>query len=294
MDNLRFDIDVLQALCAIDDFGNVTRAADHLALSQSAVSHKIRRLESRLGHDLLARRAGNSNFTDEGQRLLGYARRILSLHDEALISLTRSPITGQIRLGMTEDTTGGGLARILGRFSRSNPEVNVYTHVGQSRTLDIELAQGEIDLAIMQVFKHEVRTNDIILVEDKLHWVASQDFSANTSRAIPFLAFDDNCFYKDWALENTHPHLFGLCVVLSCFSTAGIVSAVSSGLGVALLNERHLTEDMKIVDDQFGPSPPDITYIVRIAKKSKSAVALLLAREIERENNARHIDLQVA
>jgi len=290
--NLRFDIDVLQALCAIEDFGNVTRAADHLALSQSAVSHKIRRLESRLGHDLLTRRPGNSNFTDEGQRLLGYARRILSLHDEALTNLTRSPMTGQIRLGMTEDTTSGGLARILGRFSRSNPDVNVYIHVGQSRSLDKELAQGEIDLAIMQVFKHELRTNDLILVEDKLHWVASHDFSADNSRAIPFLAFDDDCFYKDWALKNTLPHFFGLRVVLSCASTAGIVSAVSSGLGVALLNERHLTHDMKIVDDQFGPQPPGITYIVRIAKKSKSAAALSLAREIQRENNARHIDLQ--
>ncbi|NKB61641.1 MAG: LysR family transcriptional regulator [Gammaproteobacteria bacterium] len=294
VNNLRFDIDVLQAICAIEDFGNVTRAANYLALSQSAVSHKIRRLELRLGYDLLTRRPGNSSFTEEGQRLLNYARRILSLHDEVLVSLTRTPLTGRIRLGMTEDTTGGGLARILGRFSRINPEVSVLTHVSQSRTLERELMQGEIDLAIMQLFKHEVKANDIILTEDKLHWVASYDFSPDKSRPISFLAFDDNCFYKDWALQNTHPNLFGLRVVLRCTSTAGIVSAVSSGLGVTLLNQRHLTPDMKIVDDQFGPSPPDIVYIVRIAKKSKSPTALSLAHEIEKENNARYINLQVA
>lgn len=86
--NDRIEIDVLQALCAIEDFGGITRAAEHLSLTQSAVSHKIKRLESRIGQSLLHRRAGAPVFTDDGLTLLAYARRILALHDEAVQSLS--------------------------------------------------------------------------------------------------------------------------------------------------------------------------------------------------------------
>ena len=79
--NYRIEIDVLQALCAVEDFGGVTRVAEQLSLTQSAVSHKIKRLESRIGQNLLNRRAGARVFTDDGQTLLAYARRILALHD---------------------------------------------------------------------------------------------------------------------------------------------------------------------------------------------------------------------
>ena len=128
----RLEIDALRALLAISTHGGVTRAAEHLALSQSAVSHKIRRLEKNLDCVLLARRAGGPVFTDAGLRLLDYARRMIDLHDEALASLAKKPLAGTIRLGMTEDTTISGVTRILGRFTRLYPEVHVSTRSSQS------------------------------------------------------------------------------------------------------------------------------------------------------------------
>ena len=69
----RLDIEGLRALVAISVHGGVTRAAEYLALSQPAVSHKIRRLEYILDCELLARRAGGPLFTEAGSRLLDYA-----------------------------------------------------------------------------------------------------------------------------------------------------------------------------------------------------------------------------
>ena len=113
----RLEIDALRALKAVADLGGVTRAADFLALSQSAVSHKIRRLEESIECRLLRRQPGAPLLTDDGERLLGYAARIITLHDEALSSLGRKTLKGQVRLGITEDTTSAGLARILARFT---------------------------------------------------------------------------------------------------------------------------------------------------------------------------------
>ena len=278
------DIDALMALCAVADHGGVTRAAHHLALSQSAVSHKIRRMEDRLGRDLLDRRAGHPVFTEEGERLLAYARRIVALHDEALLSLSSRPLKGRLRLGMTEDTTSSGLSRILGRFARLHPDVSVHTHVDQSLVLEDELERGEIDLAVMQIFRHRLLPGDTVLFEDSLHWVKSHDLVLDPDRPLPFLAFDEKCFYRNWAMEQGVLRSLRVETVLACASNAGIVSAVLAGLGVALLNARHVTPAMEVIDNRFGPPPPGIAYVVRTGRKSRSEAARALSQAIQAES----------
>jgi DNA-binding transcriptional LysR family regulator len=276
----RLDIDSLRTLCAIEDRGGVTRASTHLALSQSAVSHKVKRLESNIECALLTRRPGGPMFTDEGKRLLTYARRILSLHDEALQSLSKAPLVGKIWLGMTEDTTSSDLSRILGRFTRLHPNISVRTHVRQSMALDQELTRGEIDLAVMQVFNRDVSTADIILNTDRLYWVKAHDLLMDMNQPLPFLAYDDKCFYKHWA--NSGDLALSLETVLECASSAGIVSAVQAGLGIALLPGRYVTNEMQVIEADLPP-PPDITFIIRKGRKPHSKPVAALSQTIEAE-----------
>ncbi|WP_120501699.1 LysR family transcriptional regulator [Roseovarius sp. EL26] len=288
----RLDIDALKTLCAIADHGGITRASDHLALSQSAVSHKIKRLEQNIDCTLLTRRAGAPLLSSEGLRLLGYARRILALHDEALLSFSKKPLTGKIRLGMTEDVTSSDLSRILGRYTRLHPNVAVRSRVRQSLILQEELRQGEIDLAIMQVFSHQLKPQDVVLFEDKMHWVKATDVVISDKKPIPFLAYDAQCFYRQWVMDSERMFYPGVEEVLECASSAGIASAVKSGLGVALLPGRYLSKEMQIMESPFPPAP-DITYIVRVAQQSRSKPVTALAREIV-ENVSFYPTLQVA
>lgn len=288
----RLEIDGLRALLAIATHGGVNRAAEHLALSQPAVSHKIKRLERVLDCDLLARRAGGPLFTEAGERLLDYARRMMDLHDEALAALGKKPLAGTIRLGMTEDTTGGDVARILGRFTRLHPETRVRTRISQSLTLNDWLAEGEIDIAVMQIFRRDVRPDDLILYEDQLHWIKSHDLRLDPSAPVPFLAFDSNCFYKHWANAEGAQAGHRFEAVLECPSAAGILSSVRSGLGVALLNGLHLSSDLDVVEGIF-PEPPAIAYVVRTRPKTRNDAVRALVQEISREvTNA--IPLRVA
>ena len=288
----RLDIEGLRALLAIATHGGVTRAAEHLALSQPAVSHKIKRLETVLDCDLLARRAGGPLFTEAGERLLDYAQRMMDLHDEALAALGKKTLAGTIRLGMTEDTTGGDVARILGRFTRLHPATRVRTRISQSLTLNDWLAAGEIDIAVMQIFRHEVRPDDLVLYQDRLHWIKSHDLRLDLSGPVPFLAFDSNCFYKHWANAEGAQAGHRFEAVLECPSAAGILSSVRSGLGVALMNGLHLSPDMEVIEGIF-PDPPPIAYVVRTRPKTRNDAVQALVREISREvTNA--IPLRVA
>lgn len=278
----RLEIDALRALLAIAAHGGVTRAAEHLALSQSAVSHKIRRLEQALDCDLLARRAGGPLFTEAGERLCDYARRMIDLHDETLAALGKKPLSGTIRLGMTEDTTTSGIARILGRFTRLYPEVQVRTRTSQSLNVQAWLKAGELDLAVMQIFRDESLPDDLILFDDSLHWVKSPELAIDPSGRVPFLSFDSNCFYKRWGFAEGQALGHRFEKVLECPSAAGIQSAVRSGLGVALLNGLNVTQDMEILEGIFPP-PPDITYIARTNLKSRNSAVKALIEEISQE-----------
>ncbi len=278
----RLEIDALRALRAIGTSGGVTRAAQQLKISQSAVSHKIRRLESALNCTLLARQSGGPRFTDAGMRLHDYAVRIINLHDEALADLGKKKLDGTIRLGMTEDATTSDIAEILGRFTRLYPSVSVRTRTSQSLNVQAWLQAGELDLAMMQIFTEDVMPDDQRLFDDSLHWVKSRDFTLDPSRPIPFLSFDTNCFYRRWGISEGLPEGHSFETVLECPSAAGIQSGVRSGLGIALLNGMHVTEDIEVIEDLF-PSPPRITFVARVSPNSRSAPVKALISEISRE-----------
>ncbi|MEH6772731.1 MAG: LysR family transcriptional regulator [Cereibacter changlensis] len=278
----RLDIDALRALRAVRQHGGVTRAAEMLGLTQSAVSHKIKRLETSLDCELLNRRPGAPMFTAAGEELLEYGSRILGLHDEALMSLTKTDLTGRIMLGLTEDTTCSDLARILGRFRRLHPNVAVRMRVRMSLVLRAMLDRGELDAAILQVFAHEVRPTDIVLLREGLHWVKSAELALPQTGALPFLSFDDECFYRRWALDIGQDVGDLLETVFECSSAAGIVAAVDAGLGVALLSDRHLRPTMQILQDRL-PKPPGLAYVIRRARKARNPGLDSLIAAIEQE-----------
>ncbi len=273
----RLEIDVLRTLKAIDDHGGITRAADRLALSQSAVSHKIRRFERNTGCRLLRRKPGGAVFTEEGQRLVDYANRILAIHDEAWRGIHRHALEGRVQLGITEEIVSSGLSLVLGRFARLYPAIQVQTRVEQSLVLDRWLEAGDIDMAVMQVFAPERRATDLWLQSDQLLWVGARDYDPVDPAELPFIAFDQNCFYRRWAMHRFERDEKNLRVVLECASNEGVLSAVSAGMGVALIARRHLRPDMIELD---LPAPPSIEFVIRLDDAAAEPPLIALRDEI--------------
>lgn len=292
LNSRRLDIDALRALLAIRQYGGVTRAAQALGLTQSAVSHKVKRLETSLDCEILNRKPGAPMFTTQGDDLLSYADRILRLHDEALLSLTKTDLTGRILLGMSEDTTCSDLSRILGRFHRLHPQVTVRTKVRMSLVLRAMLDRGELDAAIVQIFSHEVRPTDVVLFREALHWVKSPEFLLPSDGSVPFLSFDEECFYRQWAQDIGQDGGVMLETVFECSSSAGVRAAVIAGLGVALLSERHLRPQIEVIQGRL-PEPPTLAYVIRRSRKARNPALDSLVAEIAAEIS-RHGSLSLA
>ncbi len=92
------DLVLLRTFVSVVDTGNFTRAGEHLHLTQSTVSQQVIRLEQNLGCRLLDRSQRQVLPTEEGERLLGYARRLLRLSDEGSEALSPAHGDGVLRL----------------------------------------------------------------------------------------------------------------------------------------------------------------------------------------------------
>ena len=117
------DLTALRSFTAVADAGGVTKAAAQLNLTQSAVSMQLKRLEESLGLPLLDRSARTIALTAQGEQLLGYARRLLALNDEAWGRLTHPAFEGAIDVGAPHDIIYPQVPRVLQRFVAEYPRV---------------------------------------------------------------------------------------------------------------------------------------------------------------------------
>src|SRR5260370_46220 len=110
------DFELLRAFVAVVECGGFHRAAERLNLTQSTVSQQIKRLELETKRPLFRRTTRSVALTDDGEMLLGDARRLLQLDEAARHRLAAPRLSGTLRLGVVDDaasrspSTGPGLA----------------------------------------------------------------------------------------------------------------------------------------------------------------------------------------
>src|SRR2546422_155057 len=126
---ISFDLDVLRTFVTGVDLGSFARAADRLGRSTSAVSAQLKKLEELLGTPVLRREGRGMAPTPAGEAMLGYARRLLELNDEAAAAVRGMELAGGVRLGMQEDFGEHVLAEVLGRFARAHPQLLIEARV---------------------------------------------------------------------------------------------------------------------------------------------------------------------
>ena len=134
---------------AVAHDGNLTRAAEKLNLSQSALSVQIRKLEDRLGHQLFERRGRGLVLTEAGRIALDHADAIFSTGDELLDSLREAGKSRRaVRVGalstLSRNFLLGFLRPLLGR-----PDIEIVLRSGTESELLRDLAALNLDLAVM-------------------------------------------------------------------------------------------------------------------------------------------------
>ncbi|WP_097306753.1 LysR family transcriptional regulator [Pseudomonas chlororaphis] len=263
-----FDPVLLRSFVAVVDCANFTRAAERLHLTQSTVSQQVRRLEESLDCQLLDRDQRRVVATAEGERLLGYARRILALNEEASDVLLHQQSEGVLRLGVPEDFAAERLMPLLSRFGQDHPGVRLEVTSGLGPELTRLYRRGEFDLLLVK----QMGASDDCLGSwpEPLCWVDSRATPAFGRDPLPLVAFPVGGLYRHEMLHHLEVGGWRWRIGYSSASLASVCSAVAAGLGISLLPARVVAAGHRVLDAASGL--PDIQG-VRLALYGRSGLS---------------------
>ncbi|WP_314640956.1 LysR family transcriptional regulator [Stomatobaculum longum] len=145
------DFRQLQYLLTVAESQNITRAAESLYISQSALSHYIKNVENELGVKLFDRSTTPVTLTYAGERYMESARRILMENERLLKELrdVTQHMSGKLTIGTSRDRASYMMPRLLPPFAERYPgiELEVYTASGQ-KLMEV-LRNGRVDMVLL-------------------------------------------------------------------------------------------------------------------------------------------------
>jgi DNA-binding transcriptional LysR family regulator len=283
--NVMFDLELLRSFVSVVDSGGFTRAGERVHRTQSTVSQQIKRLEEDVGQSLLNRSGKDVTPTEAGERLLSYARRLLSLAEEARDVLARPGKEGAIKLGIPEDFAAYRLAKLLATFSRSHPGLRLDVRADQSINLQRDLERSELDLALL---KRDAGGKDGIAVwPERVHWITSRSYPRDMKvGSVPLIGFPTGCVYRARAIHELESAGRAWHMAYTSSNLAGIQAAVAAGMGLSILSEMAIQADHRVLTAKDGFAPIDRTEVALVASPDASPATLRLADRLSEFCNA--------
>jgi LysR family transcriptional regulator for metE and metH len=235
----------LSLVSEIASTGSVTRAAERLHLTQSALSHQLRDIESRLGTQLFLRLGKRMVLTPPGERVLGAAKRVLDEigRAEEDLKLMSQNGKGVLRLCTQCNTGYHWLPPLLQAFHRKYPGVDVQIMVNATDRPIEALLDGQLDLAVVTSEVDDKRLQSVRLFEDELvavvapthpfakrTWIEPIDFAEEHLIIYTADRHDSYTFTRILAPAGVEP-----ARVSQVPLTEAILELVKAGLGVSVM-----------------------------------------------------------
>ncbi|MCL2008943.1 MAG: LysR family transcriptional regulator [Synergistaceae bacterium] len=187
--------------CETAKTGNVTKAAERLYVSQSAVSQSIMQLEDKLGCKLFNRNKRGVQLTSEGEVLFSYVSNAVSLIENAQekISRMKSLRDGEIKIGASDTACSLFLLPFLNKFNMENPDIHISVINRTSRELINLLKNGTVDLSFITLPLDEddafditpvMRFHDCFVAGAKYAHLADSPISLSDLQKYPLLMLD--------------------------------------------------------------------------------------------------------
>jgi DNA-binding transcriptional LysR family regulator len=268
-----FETELLRSFVAVAESGGFTNAAKMLNSTQSTISAQIHRLEEEAGRQLFVRSTRSVQLTSAGETLLGYARTILRLNEDARLCLSGVRQAGRVRIGANEDLTDSWLPEVLHRFGNQHPEVEVELEIGIGPKLFEMVETQELDLAVGSFCKG--RTEGRRLWSNPLVWAISEGIDVPDE--LPLAFFPEPCPYREAAIRALAGSQKRWRIVSTSSSLAGVRVAAMAGLAITPLPLHTIRPTLRILGPKDRmPKLPEIEYVLKTrASDARPAVSAL-------------------
>jgi LysR family transcriptional regulator, hydrogen peroxide-inducible genes activator len=273
--------------------GHFGRAAEACAISQPALSMQIKELEDALGGVLLERGPRQVALTTFGEEAVPRVRDILRLVDELedLARASRDRLVGRLRIGMIPTVAPYLLPEVIGNLTRMHPELDIHVRETLTQKLIQELAQGQLDTAIVALPVSEPSLVEVALFSEHFLLVRPGEDegkpvpSSKMLRTMRLLLLEEGHCFRDQALSFCNMQSSPPREVLDASSLSTLVQMVSAGIGVTLIPEMAVAVEARSASvsvTRFKNPQPSRTIGMVWRKTSPLARQLLQFSEVVR------------
>ena len=247
----------LRAFCRTARLGSVSRAAEHLASSQPAVSQQVRTLEEELGVALFERHGPRLALTHAGARLYERAMPVVERMDrlpDTFAEQHRGVVADRLRIGAGQTSASYVLPEPLKRFRARHPEVRVSVMTGTGaqrlawlRDYEVDVIVAAMDATLPGVEFHPFLDSELVLVTPEDHPLAGREcVGFEEIAACPMVDHTPGTYARQ--VNELLLRLHGIVpdVVFEVSGWNVITNYVAAGLGVALVPDVCLTERERV------------------------------------------------
>lgn len=288
-----YDLDtvLLKTFLKVAETGSFTQTADSVGRTQAAISLQIKRLEDITGKCLFQRTNKKVVLTADGETMVAYARRMLTISQELKNHFEESDLEGEVRLGTPEDFATAYLPQVLAKFARSHPHTQLNVRCDLTLHLHEGFDRGEYDMVLLKR-EADTTTEGVMVWHKPLVWVTG-DTPLLAGVPVPLVLAPQPCVYRKRAFESLDKVHRQWRMVYTSPSLAGTIAAVKAGLGVTVLPKDMVPQGLRVLASSRGELAdsslpdsglPDLPHveITLLLRNNLSKAAAMLAKHIIR------------
>lgn len=233
-------LNALKAFEAAARHESFTRAADELFVTQGAVSHQVKALETELGFKLFNRERQRLVITDAGREYLNVIRDAFDRISLGTARLTQRQNSGVLTVSTSPDFAAKWLVQRLGRFAEMHPDIDLRVSATMHH---VDFAREDVDMAVRHGTGNAIWNglDGVRLTTEELFPVCSPHLLGERTKRLrsssvmklPLLHLDDHSGWTRWLaaakVQPTKP-LQGLVMNRASM----VIDAAVNGQGIAL------------------------------------------------------------
>lgn len=273
-------IEKYETLAKVVELGSLTKAAEELGCTQSAVSHSISKLESELGFSVITRSKAGVRLTADGEKIMPAVRGILNYEEQLMqtASAIRGLDSGTVRIGAFTSVAVHWLPGVIKEFQHDYPNVDIKLLNGDYFDVEKWLTDGSIDLGFVTV-PNSLNCECITLMEDRLLAILPEDHKFASYPKFPLVECETEAFITLLETSN-HDARRALDaagikpnIKFSTKDDYAIIAMVEQGLGISIMPELLLKGRQDRIKIKELVPPSKRTIALAITETSKSSPA---------------------
>ncbi|MEW6646593.1 MAG: selenium metabolism-associated LysR family transcriptional regulator [Pseudomonadota bacterium] len=249
----------LQVFHTVARLLSFTKAAEHLHMTQPAVTFQVRQLEEHFNTRLFDRTHNRISLTAAGERVYQYADRIFTLYGEMENSVREltGEVSGVLLIGASTTIAEYMLPALLGDFKSKYPDVNIRLQVANTDHIVSLVENNSIDLGVVEapvsnknLVVETCRMDQMVLIVPKGHPLAKER-SISMSRIVdyPYICREEGSGTREVMLEHLSAGGIDSCnlnIVMELGSPEAVKGAVEAGMGISIISRATIAKELAL------------------------------------------------